>query len=209
MSVTLLLVGLTCLISYNAFQNRQMFNQLKHFPYVEARQKEYFRFISSGFIHANWGHLLVNMFVLWNFGEIVERYFTLFYGNVMGPVVYILVYIFTILVASIPSYLKHKENPYYSAIGASGAVSGIVFIFILFHPWEKLTFLFFPFIGFPAILLGVAYLVYSSWASRNSNDNIGHDAHLYGGLCGFIIMILLKPELVEVFFTQIMAGLPI
>lgn len=208
MSVTLLLVGLTCLISYNAFQNRQMFNQLKHFPYVAARQKEYFRFISSGFVHANWGHLLVNMFVLWNFGEIVERYFNLFYGKVTGPVIYILVYVLTIIVASIPSYLKHRNNPYYSAIGASGAVSGIVFIFILFHPWEKLTFLFFPFISFPAIVLGIAYLIYSSWASRNSNDNIGHDAHLYGGLFGFVFMLLLKPELAEVFFNQIKSGLP-
>ncbi len=201
MSANLLIIILTCVISYYAFNNHGVFEKLKHFPFREQRDKSYARWLTAGFVHGSWVHLLVNMFVLYMFGDYVERLLIQLFGAILGPSIYILMYVAIVVLANIPTFLKHRENPAFASIGASGAVSGIIFIFILLNPWEKIYL--YGIIGIHSIVAGVLYLIYSSWASRNQRDHIDHDAHFYGAVFGVIIMIALEPNLVKVFIEQI------
>ncbi len=206
MSITLILVIVTGLISYQAFNDGTLKGKLLHRPYLENHQKEYYRLLTHGFIHADWTHLLINMYVLYIFGEFVERTFVGIFGQMQGRLFYILLYLSAIVVASIPTHLKHKNNSYYAALGASGATSGILFAFILFRPWAELLLFFI--LPCPAVVAAVLYLVYSSWASKNSRDNIGHDAHFYGAIFGFLFPIALKPELFTAFLDQVINQSP-
>lgn len=206
-SATLIIVILTCAISIPAFNNRQLFDQLKHHPYTEKREKQYFRWLTSGFLHGSWIHLGINMYVLYEFGKWVEIKYVEMFGATTGVVLYVTMYLLTIILSSAPSYYKHQDNPYYSAIGASGGVSGILFAFILFEPWSMLGLYFV--IPIPAIIFGVLYLWYESWAAKNSNDNIGHDAHFYGAIAGMIITIILKPAVASMFFTNLIENFPL
>lgn len=201
LTITILICILTFLISYRAFTDRTLFEQLKHYPVAEYQNKEYYRFITSGFVHGSWFHLLVNLFVLWQFGGIVEHYYKSIFGQVMGGVYFTILYVLTLIVADLPSYFKHKNNPGYGAIGASGAVSGVVFIYVLFAPWQLLWL--YGVLPIPAIIGAVAYVIWSSWASKNRNDNIGHDAHLYGALFGVVFTVAIYPEVLTIFWEQL------
>lgn len=201
-TITLIIVIITSIISYQAFNNGNLRNNLIHHPYTEAKDKEWFRMLTSGFIHNDMMHLLINMYVLYTFGEIVERAFGELYGS-FGRIVYILFYLICIVVASLPSFLKHKNNPSYKALGASGAVSGVLLIFVLLYPMEKLTFIFFPFLPIPAFVIGIGYLVYSTWASKKKMDNVGHDAHLFGGLFGILFIAITAPSVLSSFVRQL------
>ncbi|MDX1684696.1 MAG: rhomboid family intramembrane serine protease [Saprospiraceae bacterium] len=206
MTITTILVLLTGIISVQAFQRPAYHKKLAHHPYSVYHNKEWYRLITAGFVHGSWAHLLINMFVLWMFGERIELYYTQIWGPNFGRLYYILVYLVTVFGANIPSLLKHKDNPSYYSIGASGGVSGIVFIFILFHPWEKLYLYFIlPIYG---IVAGILYLIYSHWASRRSNDNIDHSAHFYGAILGMAFTVSLKPSLINLFIARFMDGLP-
>lgn len=205
MNITLLIIIITCIVSFICFENRRMFDQLKHHPVSESKNGEWYRMISSGFLHADYFHLGINMYVLYGFGTAVENEFLHHYGEVMGRFIYLLLYIVMIVLADIPSFLKHKNNYGYSAIGASGAVSGILFIFILFSPWSTLR-LYFA-IPIPAIVFGVLYLLYSSWASKNAKDNIGHDAHFYGAVAGMVLASILLPQTLGNFIQLFIQGL--
>ena len=205
-SLTLILIILTCLISYQALNDRNMFNKLMHYPYAEARYKQYYRFLSSGFIHGSLMHLAINMYVFYIFGEAVEFYFLREFGEIMGRVNFILLYVLTIIFGDIPTYFKHRNNQAFSSVGASGAISGVLFTFIIFNPWS--TLLLFFIIPCPAILAGILYLGYSTWASKNSNDRIDHDAHFYGAVFGFLFTIVLKPELFTRFIVNLQANMP-
>lgn len=207
MNVTLLIIIVTCIVSFICFENRALFDQLKHHPASEAKNGEWYRMISSGFLHADYFHLGINMWVLYVFGSTVENEFLAQYGETFGRFIFLLLYIVMIILADVPSLLKHKDNYGYSAIGASGAVSGILFIFILLRPWSVLELYFF--IPIPAIVFGVLYLVYSSWASKNARDNIGHDAHFYGAVAGMVLSAFLLPYLLGDFFEAFIEGLPI
>ena len=206
MSITLLLVIVTGLISYQAFNDGLLKSKLLHRPYLENHDKEYHRLLTHGFIHADWTHLLINMYVLYIFGEFVERNFIGIFGEMQGRLFYVLLYLSTIVAAAIPTHLKHKNNSYYAALGASGATSGILFAFILFRPWAELLLFFL--IPCPAVVAAILYLVYSSWASKNARDNIGHDAHFYGAVFGFLFTIALKPELFSYFLDQVVNQSP-
>lgn len=201
MSANLLLIILTCATSYYAFNNRAIFEKFKHYPYREYRDKSYARWLTAGFLHGSWMHLLINMFVLYMFGDYVERLLIELYGMIMGPIVYILLYLTVIVLANVPTYLKNKENSSFASIGASGAVSGIVFIYILLNPWQKIYL--YGIIGIHGIVAGILYLIYSSWASRKQRDHIDHDAHFYGAVFGVVIMLILEPRLIQVFIKQI------
>ena len=202
LSITNVICIITFFISYQAFTNRTLFDNLKHYPVAESRNKEYYRFITSGFIHGSWIHLLINLFVLWQFGGYAEQIFVANLGAMKGGLMYTLMYILTLIAADIPSYLKHKNNPGYSAIGASGAVSGVVFVNILYAPWAWMYL--YAVLPIPYIVAGIAYIIYSSWASNNRNDNIGHDAHLYGALFGIVFTIIAVPGILERFTTLVM-----
>lgn len=151
--------------------------------------------------------MLINMFVLWSFGEIVEYHFKQFFGTTMGSVYYVLVYLATIVCASVPTYFSKRHDSQYMAVGASGGVSGIVFIFILFYPWEMLYL--YAIIPIPGIIAGVLYLWYSSYASKNVRDRIDHEAHFYGALFGVVFMLLLKPSLASNFIRSLVEDFPL
>lgn len=202
-TITLIICIVTGLMSYQAFNNQQMFHSLKHYPVAEHRNKEYYRMLSSGFIHGSWLHLLINLFVLYQFGLIVENIYTQLFGPLMGKIYFLALYLLSIIAADIPTYFKHANNPSYAAIGASGAVSAVVFVYILFAPWEMLYL--YAILPIPAIVGGIAYLAYSSWASKNRNDGIDHSAHFYGAVFGIVFTLIMKPSVAKIFLSKFLA----
>lgn len=201
-NITLAIIILTCLVSIRGFNNRTFFNKLKHYPIAEAKNKEWYRMLTSGFLHGDIGHLLINMIVLFSFGNYIESYFVAIFGT-SGRFSYLLMYLTCIIAADIPSFIKHKNNPRYAAIGASGAVSGVLFISILHQPLSPVYLMFA--IPIKGIIFGILYLIYESWAGRKQKDNIGHDAHFYGALYGMLFIIVLNPPILKSFFQQIMS----
>ncbi len=165
------------------------------------KDKQYYRLLSYGFIHANWWHLFFNMLTLWFFGPFVEKSFKYLFGH-SGGIIFITFYLLSIVISTIPDLIKFKDKYYYNAVGASGAISAVVFSAILFQPNMKLFFIFLP-IPITAWIFGLLYLAYSYYMAKKNIDNIGHSAHLWGAIFGFIFPILLKPGLLPYFFNQI------
>ncbi len=201
MSVTIVLILITCLISFSCFSNARLFNSLAHYPYEEHRQNQKYRWLTSGFLHVDIFHLFVNMFVLYNFGTIVEYFFKEIHGQKIGSILFLVFYLFMIIVANLPTFAKHKLDSTYRAVGASGAVAAILFSFIVFRPVDMLEL--YLFIPIPAVVFGVLYLWYESWAAKKQMDNIGHDAHFYGAVAGFLFTVLMKPSLLGDFIYRI------
>lgn len=200
--ITWFIIGVTTLVSYLAFQNPEMKNKLQFNAAKVIHEKEYYRLVSHAFIHASWSHLMVNMFVLFFFGKNIEAYFGYFFGN-RATAYFLLLYFGGILASNIWSLIKHQNDYYYNAVGASGAVSAVLFAAIFFNPWEKLYL--FAVIPIPGILFAVAYLFYSYQKNKKGNDNVAHDAHILGAVFGFIFPILLKPELFNQFVDKLFA----
>ncbi len=207
LTITLLIIIFTGIISYQGFGRYETIDRLKHSPYRESSAKEYYRLLTSGFVHADWTHILVNMFVLYSFGTYIEDYIINEFGKTQGRIFFTLLYLLNIILANIPTALKHKHNPGFSSIGASGAVSGIVFIFILLQPWSIL-YLFFI-IPVPAIIAGIGYLIYSSWAANKGHGRLDHSAHFAGAIAGMLMMILLKKEILGNFFYNLVHDFPL
>ncbi|HMR87732.1 MAG TPA: rhomboid family intramembrane serine protease [Saprospiraceae bacterium] len=206
MSLTIIILVITCIVSFLAFNNRTMFDKLKHYPAVEHQRKEYYRWLTSGFLHGDYMHLIINMFVFHSFGTALEQYYTYHFGMIGGSILFGVTYLLTVILANIPTYYKHENNPYYTAIGASGGVSGILFIYILIYPWKNI-YLYFS-IGVPAIIFGVLYLWYESWAAKNQNDNIGHDAHFFGAIAGIMIAVVSRPAILPEFLRSLIENFP-
>ena len=194
------------MVSIPAFTNRHLFDQFKHHPYTEKREKQYYRWLTSGFLHGSWVHLGINMYVFYEFGRHVEHWYKGMFGPTMGAILFLVMYLLTIVLADTPTYFKYQDNPNYSAIGASGGVSGILFAFILFMPWSMLG-LFFV-VPIPAIVFGVLYLWYESWSAKNSRDNIGHDAHFWGAIAGVVITIIYRPTIFIDFISKLTNDFP-
>jgi membrane associated rhomboid family serine protease len=201
-SITLVIVIISGIVSYRAFTDSNLLHRLKHDPYREAHHKEYYRFITSGFVHGGWAHLIINMYVLYEFGTIVESLYSNIFGPVTGKVYYLILYFGTLVISDIPTYLKHKDKPGYGSIGASGAVSGVLFAYVLFSPWSWLG-LFFV-IPIPAIVFAVLYLIYSSWAVNNTQSRIDHSAHFMGAVAGVVITVILFPQIISIFSSEVM-----
>ncbi len=195
------------MVSIPAFTNRHLFDQFKHHPYTEKREKQYYRWLTSGFLHGSWVHLGINMYVFYEFGRHVEHWYKGMFGPTMGAILFLVMYLLTIVLADTPTYFKYQDNPNYSAIGASGGVSGILFAFILFMPWSMLG-LFFV-VPIPAIVFGVLYLWYESWSAKNSRDNIGHDAHFWGAIAGVVITIIYRPTIFIDFISKLTNDFPL
>jgi len=199
MSVTLIIIAITVIVSVLAFSNREIFRRLAFNAYDIKHFKNSYRFLSYAMIHADWIHLLINMMVLYSFGRIVEQYYEIIFG-VKGILYFLLLYIGGTALSTLPSYGKHKDDYSYTAVGASGAVSAVVFASILFDPLMKIYLFFVP-IGIPAIIFGVLYLIYSAYMGKKNIDNIGHDAHFWGAIFGFVFTIVLKPDLIVRLFS--------
>ncbi|WP_180041188.1 MULTISPECIES: rhomboid family intramembrane serine protease [unclassified Acinetobacter] len=193
-TVTIILI--TVVISLIAFSNQKVMNRLLFWPPALSRG-EYDRFISNGFIHADGAHLLFNMITLFFFGSVIESFYRQYFFD-MG---FVLFYLGGLIAAIIPSYLKHKHDTHWASLGASGAVSAVLFAYILFEPW-KLIFVFF--IPVPAIIFAVLYVAYSIWSGKRGNSNINHSAHLWGAAYGVIMTIILEPKLIPHFLSQLL-----
>jgi len=200
---TTALVVITCIASYLTWQNRRYYELGVHFPYRERQYKEYWRSLTSGFLHANTMHLLINMYMLYLFGQPIERFFIMQKGT-LGQFLFIVLYLATIVVTNLATGALKRNNPSYRSVGASGATSGILFIYILLDPWEM--FLFPP---LPAIVLAIGYLIYSSWASKKSNDNIDHMAHYYGAIFGVVFAVILFPDTLKIFLSRLVNDFPL
>ena len=201
MKITWIIILLTSAISIPAFSNRAFFDKMKFNAFIIKENKQWYRFISYGLIHADWMHLLINMFVLYSFGEQVEMMFIYIFG-LKGTILFLILYVSAIFISAYPSYEKHKNNSWYNAVGASGAVSAILFPSILLLPSSKIYLLFIPF-PIPAVTFGILYLIYSAYMAKKSVDNIGHDAHFWGAIYGLTFPIVLKPSLFLNFINQI------
>jgi membrane associated rhomboid family serine protease len=198
-SISLVIIIITCLISYTALQNYDQLDKLSLQPYMVKRYKQYYRFVTSGFVHADFQHLLFNMLTLWFFGRFIEDVFTSLFQN---KLVYILYYVLGIIVANIPSYIKNRNNSNYSSLGASGAISAIVFTAIIVNPWAPI-YLFFA-LKMPAVVYGILFLGISAYMSRKGGGNINHDAHLWGALFGVVFPLIFHPELGTDFIYMLM-----
>ncbi|MCB0698885.1 MAG: rhomboid family intramembrane serine protease [Chitinophagales bacterium] len=198
-STTIIIIAATAIVSLIAFSNDELKNKLLLYPaLMRNNTSEYHRFITSGFVHSDMVHLFFNMYVLYMFGEAVETMYSIYWGK---KVLFFIMYMLALLASSLPSFAKHRENYYYRALGASGAVSAVVFSFIYFQPWAILKI--FGIIPIPAIVAGILYLVYSAYAAKKAQDNIGHDAHFYGAVFGFIFTFIFDPTHGKIFFNQI------
>jgi membrane associated rhomboid family serine protease len=201
MSITLFIIILTVLVSYTTFRNRIAFERMKYNAYEIRQHKTWYRFFTYGLLHADWMHLLVNMFVLYSFGSLVEEILRQEFGT-MGRVFYGLLYLTALLCSVIPSYFRHRKNYYYNAVGASGAVSAVLFASIILHPQGSVFFMFIP-IPIPAYIFGFFYLGYSVWMARKGQDNVAHDVHFWGAIYGVAFIAALKPAFIVSFFQYI------
>lgn len=199
--MTYVIIAITVLISISAFNNRNLFYKFQYNPYQVYHSKQYYRIFSHALIHADWNHLIFNMLTLYFFGGYVESAFK-YYFDSLGILIFILMYVLAILISSLKTLHKHKDNSWYNAVGASGAVSAVLFSFILFKPLGKIYIFFIP-IGIPAIVLGVAYLVYSAYMAKRNVDNIGHDAHFWGAVFGFAFPLIFDFKLGVYFLAQL------
>jgi len=204
LSITNIIVGITCLVSYVVLQNQTGKARLIFHPVTIREHHQWYRFLTSGFVHADLTHLVINMFVLWSFGNAIERYFYPGYLGEFSAQKYLALYFGGIVVSSIPSYVRHNRNPDYAALGASGGVSAVVFAAILFEPWQNLYL--YGVIAIPQILAGAAYLFYSWYKDKKSTDNIGHMAHFTGAVWGFLFTGFMNFELFTRFLQKTLHG---
>ncbi len=201
--ITLIIVIITSVISIVAFSNRTLFAKLQFNPYQVYHRKEWYRIITHGFLHADWAHLIINMFVLYAFGSHVEDDFVQMSSQkwMKLPLLwYVIFYLLSLIVSSLTTLHKHKDDVWYNAVGASGAVSAVLFCSIFFEPRQ--TLLFFGVIPIKAYIFGPLYLIYSYYSARKANDNINHDAHLLGAIFGFCFPVMVDKDLIHWFINQ-------
>ena len=198
--MTIILIAITVAVSYAAFNSPKLMGELQFNASKIIHKHEYHRLITHAFVHANWEHLLVNMIVLFSFGRADEMYFRENFGN--NHILYFfLLYFGGILASNIYALIKHRNNYFYNAIGASGAVASVLFTAIFFDPWNKIYF--FGILPIPGIIFAGLYLFYSYQMSMKQSDNVAHDAHFLGALYGFIFPILINSALFEIFIDKL------
>ncbi len=195
--VNLLLIAITVLVSWMAFKNRALADRLILWPPAVDRKLQYDRLITYGFIHADLAHLAFNMITLFFFGGQIER---VMLGLTGSYLTYPAFYLGALLVSILPSYLKNQKNPNYLSLGASGAVSAVLFAFILLSPWSIIFVFFIP---APAIIYAAFYVGYSIWMDRRGGDRINHSAHLAGAAFGVLFMLAMRPEIFQHFLVEL------
>ena len=199
LSATLILVAVTSIISILAWKNTRLIEQLILWPPAIARRGEYWRLLTHGFIHADGMHLIFNMVTLYSFGIGIEVVFRRI--GLPWPWGYVGFYLSAIVVAILPTYLSNRNNPQYRSLGASGAVSAVLFASILFDPWRMLLLFFIP---MPAIVFAAAYVAYSIWMDKKGGDNINHSAHLWGAAYGVLFTLVLEPKVLSLFWHRLL-----
>lgn len=189
-SITIIIIAITCVVSFAALNSAKLTNDLIFWPAEVEGSKQYYRFLSYGLIHADFIHLFFNMFALYSFGEYLEK--GLFsspdlFGQ-QGRLAYIILYISAIVASAIPDYFIHRNNPTYRALGASGAVSAVVFAGIMLEPKIGISIYFLP--AIPGYIFGVLFLGLSAYLAKKGTDNIGHGAHFTGAIYGLLFTII-------------------
>lgn len=198
--MSLLIIAVTFIVSYFAFQRPELLFKYDFNPYQIVHRNQWYRLVTHAFLHADWTHLIVNMLVFWSFADVASYYFEfLFRQN--GTLLLLGLYFGGIVVSCLYSLIKQRDNYNYSAIGASGGVAAVTFACIFFDPLGKI--LFFGVIPIPGILFGVIYLAYSYYMGKRGMDNIAHDAHFYGAVFGFIYPMLFRPDLLSHFIEKL------
>ncbi|MDY0076463.1 MAG: rhomboid family intramembrane serine protease [Bacteroidales bacterium] len=200
--MTYAIIILTVLISIAAFNNEELFQRFRFNAWLIKEKKQSWRFFSYAVLHAGWMHLLVNMFVFFSFGRFVEQAFVQVFGVGQGLLYFVLLYVGGVVFSTLYDYNQQKANPYYDAVGASGAVAAVLFSSILLAPVNSLFIFPIPF-PVPAWLFGVLYLVYSAYMGKKGADNIGHNAHFFGAIFGLVFTIAVNPSFVEGFIFQL------
>jgi membrane associated rhomboid family serine protease len=188
LSITILLIIITVAISIVAFNKQEAMNKLIFYPPAVTERNQWYRFFSSGFIHADIPHLIFNMYALYLFGEVVEVKFVEIFQE-KGKLLYVLMYVTAIGVATVPTYLKNKNNYHYRSLGASGAVSAVVFCYMVFEPLVPLGLIFIP-VYISGFLFGLIYLLVSYILDKRGEGNINHSAHIWGALYGIVFVII-------------------
>jgi len=196
--ITLTIIIVTCVVTLAGFRNGKVVDELIFWPPAINKKHQYYRFITCGLIHADYMHLIFNMLTLYFFGTFMEAHYQGELG--LQKWYYLALYIGALIVSNIPTYLKHKNDYNYRSLGASGAVSAVLFAFILLYPWQRIVVLVFP---VPAIVYGVLFLVYSAYMSRKGGDNVNHDAHFYGALFGILFTIAVSPDVAGEFWNKL------
>lgn len=184
-TILIVIIAVTCLFSYKGMNDVAFFRKFE-FHIGSIRAGEHIRMISSGFLHADLGHLFFNLFTLYMFAPVVSSYF--------GDFSFLLIYMASLVFGSLLTLLMHKNDYSYRAIGASGAVTGILYSAILIDPSMSLYLFFIP-IPIPAYLFGIGYLLYSIYGIKSKSDNIGHTAHFGGAIGGYIFTIAKEPTM--------------
>lgn len=205
LSITVIIIIVTVLISFYAWNNGNVYFGFMMNPYEVFKQKQYWRMITSGFVHSGYVHLGFNMFTLFFFGRVVEQIFTMVMPGA-GKMVFIIFYLTAIVISDLPTAIKNRHIPGYNSLGASGGVSAVVFSSIFFMPLNDICL--YGILCIPGFILGLIYIVYSYSQGKNSSDNINHEAHLYGAIYGLAFSIVVYPEAIPAFFDQILSYRP-
>jgi membrane associated rhomboid family serine protease len=187
----------TIITSLYAFYDHSLYGKFMLHPYSVSKGQNIYTLITSGLVHADWMHLFFNMFTFYAFAFTLER--------LMGSWQFGLLYFLGLVLSDLPTVFKHKDHFNYNSLGASGAISAVLFSYILFNPMSKIYIMFIP-IGIPAVVFGILYLIYCAYASRNSRDHINHDAHFFGALTGLIFTIIFVPGILQNFITMLTGG---
>ncbi|MEO7210559.1 MAG: rhomboid family intramembrane serine protease [Chitinophagaceae bacterium] len=206
MTVTLIITIITSIISFMAFSNQKLMNDLIFYPPAVANNNQWYRFFSCGLIHADFMHLLFNMFAFYMFGQLVEQAFQQIFPQT-GIFLYIVLYVSSLAVSLIPTYMQHREDPYYRSLGASGAVSAVIFAGIFLFPTQGIGIMFIP-IAIPGFIFGPLYLIISGLLNKKGGSNINHSAHIWGAVYGLVFTmvtstVLSNYNLFENFMQQI------
>lgn len=206
LTATIILIGITVLTSYQGWKKPDFLERWMFTPYLIQSKSQWDRFVLSGFIHKDNIHLLFNMFTFFFFGRVVEMFLMYRLGTGLGLVIYVLFYIGAIVVADIPTYIKHKANYRYRALGASGGVSATVFGSIVIMPLSDICL--FGIICLPGFVLGLLFLIYTYVQSKKGDDGINHSAHLYGAIFGIVFVLIISPQSGLHFIEQIKSFRP-
>ena len=199
-SYTIILIIITCIISFITFNNEEIKSNLLFSPYQYLNYKKWWILISHGFIHADFLHLFFNMYVLYIFGPTLEFYFI--NSSELGGFYYIGFYLLGIIFSTLPSIFKHKNNPSYNSLGASGAVSSVVFAYIIIYPLRELGLILIPGLFLPGFIFGIFYLLAEHYLSKKKYSNIAHDAHISGSLFGVFFIVIYDFNNLLIFFQK-------
>ena len=202
MSATLVIIILTALVSVVCFYSSDSFGGLMFNAYAVKHERQWHRMFTYGFVHSGWGHLFFNMLTLYFFGSVVEQYFAAIWGDTTGLVLYLALYMSAIIVSTIGDFIKFRNDPNYNAVGASGAVSAILFAAILFEPKMGIYIYLIPF-AIPGYIFAPLYLLYCWYMDKRGTDNIGHSAHFWGALYGLIFPLICRPAIFGYFLSQL------